>query len=466
MNNRKLLLVVSLILVLVVACAGPEKDSSEILVKFKPGTSADTMSEVHRQYGGRVTLVIPRIEVHVVEILASQVEHVLIAYNRNPHVEFAEINAPLDVAEVPDDTSFAQQWGMVKIQAPEAWDITHGSAGVNIAILDYGIDQDHPDVSSKITANANFTTSGTVDDLDGHGTHLAGIAGAVTGNNFGVAGVGYDSSLMNGKILRESVGGFSSWLANGMIWATDNGADVISISFITSGASGTLENAVNYAWDNGVVVVAAAGNNGNNTPQYPGAFANAIAVAATDSTDALAGFSSFGNWVNVAAPGVTIYSTLPGGTYGNRSGTSMAAPHVSGLVALLFAIAIDTNENGFVNDEVRSAIEATAEDIGVAGIGTGRINALLAVNSLSSTPATIGGNVTDVNTTLAIQGATVSDGTRNDITDVNGNYLIENVPAGTYTVTASAAGYQDGAQGVTVAAGDAFTADFALAASS
>ena len=188
----------------------------------------------------------------------------------------------------PVDAYFDKQWGMNKVQAPQAWDVTTGSGEVNIAILDTGIDLDHPDLAAKIVSSINFGDSPNADDSYGHGTHCAGIAAASTNNGVGVAGLGYDSTLMNVKVLRDNGSGYYSWVANGITWAADNGAEVISLSLGGSSASSTLENAINYAWDKGVVIVTAAGNNGNSNPFYPAYYANCIAVAGTDANDNLA----------------------------------------------------------------------------------------------------------------------------------------------------------------------------------
>ncbi len=363
-------------------------DYTEILVKFKPGTDVSVIAQVHRQNGGRVVDAIPQIGVQVVEVPASQVANRLASYGSSPFVAYAERNGQGQVAAVPDDPNFGQQWGLTKVQAPQAWDITHGSSSVQIAVLDTGIDQDHPDLAAKIVASANFTTSPTLNDAQAHGSHVAGIAAAITNNATGVAGLGYDSTLMIAKVIRDNGSSLTSWVAQGITWAvdgpdgnpaTDDGAEVINMSLVFSSPSSVLEDAVNYAWDHGVVLVAAAGNEGNTIPQYPAAYSNVIAVAATTADDTLASFSSYGNWVDVAAPGDNIYSTVPNDNYGYKDGTSMASPHVAGLAALLFTGVTDVNGNGFRNDEVRNLIESTADDIGVSGIGHGRINAYKAV---------------------------------------------------------------------------------------
>jgi thermitase len=437
-----------------------EGNLAQILVKFQPGTSASTIAEVHCQNGGRVVEVIPQIGVQVVEVLASQLEEKLAAYLSHPSVEYAEPNSQAQIMATPNDSGFGGQWNMSQIQAPQAWDISHGSSTIAIAILDTGIDQDHPDLSPKIIANVNFSSSPSCDDYYRHGTHVAGIAAAITDNGMGVAGVGYDATLMNVKVFADDGSAGASALAQGIIWAADNGAEVININMIYGYPSITLENAVNYAWEKGAVLVAAAGNYGNSRPTYPGAFSNCIAVAATDADDNLASWSTYGDWVSVAAPGVSIYSTLPDG-YGYGSGTCMASPHVSGLAALLFTVVTDTNGNGRLNDEVRYAIESTCDDIG-AKVAYGRINAYKALLTSASSLGSISGTVTDVQISQPVEGATVSCGSREAKTDSSGSYVMAGVPKGSCTVTVSAPGYQSVSQGVSVTAGDTFTADFTL----
>ncbi len=324
----------------------------------------------------------------------------------NPKVEFVEPNHTARVFFTPNDTYFtARQWGFLNtgqvingvagkfdadIDAAGAWDTTKGLAAgspVKIAILDTGIDQDHDDLSDKLILQNNFSLSPTVDDLFGHGTHVAGIAAADTNNSKGVAGACPACTLLNVKVLDDDGSGDYGSVSDGITWAADNGAKVINMSFGGSWPSLTLENAINYAWNKGVVVVAAAGNCGCSSKSYPGAYSNVIAVAATNNKDKKASFSSFSNkWVDVAAPGVDIFSTLPnndyeiGGPhdYGYLSGTSMATPMTSGTVGLIWSSKYGTSAS-----KVRSRLQSTAQKI--TGTGTywsaGRINAATAVKN-------------------------------------------------------------------------------------
>jgi thermitase len=445
--------------------AAPVSDfsSQEILVKFKPHVTLPEVAQIHRQLGGQAKETIPGIGVQVVTVPKGQAKAKAKAYSSNPRVAYAEPNCIAQALAEPDDKYFGAQWNMQKVRVPEAWNVTTGSPNVIIAILDTGVDLDHPDLANKIVDNRNFTTSNTTDDIYGHGTHVAGIAAAITNNGIGVTGLGYSSSITNVKVLGDDGMGYWSWIAQGIIWAADNGAEVINLSLGGSDASSTLEGAINYAWSKGVVVVAAAGNNGNMVPVYPAYYANCIAVAATDASDARPLWSNYGDWVDVAAPGSGILSTFKNDNYVYMSGTSVATPHVAGLAALVFTTVSDTNGDGKLNDEVRSRIEATCDDIGVTGIGYGRINAAQAVGDVAPVlPGRISGQVTDAQNGSPIVGAAVSDGTRTTTTDTAGTYAIVDVPPGAYQVIASREGYQSSSLTVTVLSGTTGAANFSL----
>lgn len=442
--------------------ASPER----ILVQFRPGASLPQVAEAHRQMGGKAKEVIPGVGVQVIEVPRGHAIARARAYSAHPLVTYAEPDRAARATGSPDDPWFANQWGMVRVQAPEAWEVTTGSAAINVAILDTGIDTAHPDLAARIVDSRNFTSSVTVEDVYGHGTHVAGIAAAITNNGIGVAGLGYSSSIMNVKVLGDDGIGLYSWIIQGIVWAVDNGAHVINMSLGGPIASSALEDAVNYAWDNGVVVVAAAGNYGGSEPFYPAYYVNSIAVAATDSYDNRAAWSNHGDWVDVAAPGVTIASTLDGGGYGYKSGTSMASPHVAGLAALVLSVVDDVNGDGRLNDEVRARIEANCDDIGVSGIGWGRINAYRAVTGENPPPpppvGSITGTVRDSFDDLPIAGATVSCGSRVVVTDSGGEYIVEDLPEGEYAVLVAAAGYDSVSQTIAVPGGETSLADFAL----
>jgi thermitase len=277
------------------------------------------------------------------------------------------VSSPETVSSSSDSYP-AQRWGVGKIEAPQAWQIAKEGESIIVAVLDTGIDGNNQYLAGRVLAEVNFSDSPTGDDLYGHGTHMAGTIAAVSPGCW----------LMNVKVA-DDLGRCEPWVvARGIIWAVDHGAQVINISLCTE-SSPDLEEAVNYAWSQGALIVAAAGNFGGSTLVYPAYYPNCLAVAATDESDSLALLSSHGDWVDVAAPGFNIYSELPHDEYGYKSGTSSAAAHVSGVAALVFTVAEDSNGNGLINDEVREAIEDSCSPIGADGVGQGRVNALAAV---------------------------------------------------------------------------------------
>jgi thermitase len=440
----------------------PQSAPERILVRFKPGVGPAETAQIHRQYGGHVEEVIPGIGIQVVNVPKGQLTGKVRSYSSNGKVAYAEPDFLAQAVDSPDDPYFGRQWGLTRVEAPQAWEVTTGSSNINIAILDTGVDQDHPDLAAKLISNKNFTTSATVDDVHGHGTHVAGIAAAITNNGIGVAGLGYTSTIMNVKVLGDSGSGYYSWIIWGIAWAADHGAEVINMSLGGSSSSSALEDAINYAWSRGVIVVAAAGNSGSTPPSYPAYYNNCMAVAATDVNDAKPSWSNYGDWVDVAAPGASIYSTLKDNSYGYKSGTSMASPYVAGLAGLVFATVSDSNGDGKLNDEVRNRIETTCDDIGLSGIGYGRINAARAVESVTVLPGKIAGQVTDAQDGSAISGVQLTDGTRTALTDAAGMYTIDDVSPGTYQVVACKEGYEDSPLTVDVLSGNTAIANFSL----
>jgi thermitase len=278
------------------------------------------------------------------------------AWNRIAHLEH-QSRAPSELW-ITNDPYADQQWALTEVQALTLWGISTGNRGILVAVLDTGIDTKHEDLKGKVVAEVNFTDSPTPYDIYGHGTHIAGIIAANSNNGIGITGVAPESRLMNVKVANDKRQCQASAVAHGIVWAVDKGAHVINISLQFAEPSAELENAVNYAWSQGAVIIAAAGNEGGQSPVYPAFYENCIAVAATSQDGSLAPLSNRGDWVDVAAPGFNIYSTLPNNSYGYKSGTSFAVAHISGLAALLFDVVRDTNGDNKINDEVRAAIES------------------------------------------------------------------------------------------------------------
>jgi subtilisin family serine protease len=278
----------------------------------------------------------------------------------------------------PDDTYYDREWGLEAVDAPGAWSREYGCSSVLLAVIDSGVDLDHPDLADKLRVDIDWdfvNDDSDADDDYGHGTHVAGIAAAATNNDRGVAGIGWETSVLPLKVLDADGSGWGSDMAEAIVYATNHGADVINMSLMASAPCPTyIQDAVDYAHASGVTLVAIAGNQGANVENFPANCDHVIGVAATEPGDSVATYSSFGDHVDVAAPGSAIYNTTMGGGYGYKSGTSMAAPMVSGLAALL-----RNAFPGYTPDQIASAILDNADDLGDVGwdahTGCGRINA-------------------------------------------------------------------------------------------
>jgi subtilisin family serine protease len=308
-------------------------------------------------------------------------------------------------------------WGIQKVDAPAAWN-TNTGAGVIVAVVDTGIDYNHPDIASNVWINKGEIPNNGIDDdhngyiddvrgwdfigatytdpqqsnnpIDGngHGTHVAGTIAAVGNNGIGVVGVAWNAQVMAVKGLDNSGTGIDSTLGPAILYAANNGADIISASWGSTSYSATIADAITYAYDLGAVIVVAAGNNSEDALNfYPAALPNVITVAASDPYDNLASFSNYGSKIDVAAPGVDILSLQAAGTalgavvspgYMRLSGTSMATPHVSGLAALILS-----QNATYSNEDVRQVLRVSATDVGPPGydlsFGYGRINAQAAL---------------------------------------------------------------------------------------
>ena len=317
-------------------------------------------------------------------VVATLPESAIEALSKNPNVKYIEPDAYVQfitgqiIEPAAKPSKQVIPWGVDRIDADLAWATSTGT-GVKVAVVDTGIQKRHRDLKANIKGGYNCIAETTdFNDDHGHGTHCAGIIAAVD-NKIGVVGVAPEAWLYGVKVLDATGSGYLSDCIEGIQWCVDNGMDVASMSWGGYGNWPSLQDACDAAWAAGVVLVAAAGNDAYLTPDMvPAGYSSVIAVSATDSNDNLAYFSNYGNEIELAAPGVSIYSTLPKGKYGYKSGTSMACPHVSGVAALILAI-----YPTYTNDQVRQKLWNTAEDLGAPGwdiyYGYGLVDAEAAV---------------------------------------------------------------------------------------
>lgn len=318
---------------------------------------------------------LPQIGVWVLEAPPGREDAVRAALAASGEFEHVEPDAVASPGQDPNDPCYPSQWHLRKIQAPGAWSLSAGSASVTVAVVDSGVEAGHPDLAGKIVPGWNFL-NGTADtsDVFGHGTSVAGAAAANSNNATGIAGVAWEARVMPLVALDANDRALYSDIARAILYAADHGVRVINVSLGGPTPSDALQSAVDYAWGRGAVVVASAMNASNATPQYPAACDKVLAVAATTALDTLAPFSSFGGWVDLSAPGSSVLTTLAGGKYAYRNGTSFAAPQVAGVAALLLAV-----RPGLTAEELVGILLQTCDDLGAPGFdpsfGWGRLNA-------------------------------------------------------------------------------------------
>ena len=392
----------------------PQYLENQVVVGFQPGAAASAVAEAHRQAGATPMRRLDAIGAVVVNTNNRSVQATVASYQANPNVRYAEPNylrlmiIPNEGVDPPTALNikyWEEQYGLhsegqsiyvdewtgqpgaiqtvddADIDAPEGWDIHKGTALTTVAILDSGVQCTHPDLDGKCVAlPINLGPSDTVEDVIGHGTLVASVVGAKTDNGLGLAGVSWGTGLASVKVCYE----YYDWLfgllglcdsaasAAGMIHAADQGYQVVNMSYAGPDVSQVELDGVNYAWNNGVVLVAAASNNYSQTAMYPASFPNVIGVAATDWFGNLAGFSNFGPTVSMSAPGAKIFVAYPQeacpvidpeGCYGWADGTSFASPMVAGAAAVVSSYI----GPGATNVQVRNALQSGAEAGGPLG---------------------------------------------------------------------------------------------------
>lgn len=375
--------------------------SDELIVKIKPGADAAAVEEDLEAEGNAIIDTIPELGIVVLRlppnVPVSSAEAVIAEV---PDVEYVEKNYIVYADLTPNDPGYGNQSGYFnRIDAPQAWDNITGDPDVVIAVLDTGVRSTHQDIGKLVqgcntTGSFSETNCGSDSgDVHGHGSGVAGTAAALTNNGTGVAGVCWGCSVMPVKVLGDTGSGSTTDVIQGIIYAANyainnqNERVIINMSFgrtCSGGITTSEQNAIDFAWNNNVLVTTSAGNTANSSTQCPANANNVIAVSATTNSDNLASFSSFGNDVDLAAPGVSIYNVrgVNNSAYTFWSGTSFSSPITAGIAGLVWSA-----NPSLTNAEVDQMLRDTAEDIGDPFLfGDGRVNADLAVEAAIGGP--------------------------------------------------------------------------------
>ncbi len=365
----------------------------QILVQPRAGLSEKEFDKILKTQNSKRMGKLQQINVHIISVPANAEFAVVKALSNNKNISFAEVNAYLEpTATTLNDPSLSLAWQIPKIGTPSAWDYASGE-GVLVADCDTGVDSDHPDLVANLDASLGWNTASNNnvwEDINGHGTSTTGVMAAVGNNSTGAAGIAYKTRVIPVRVSNDSKGGASiSALASCVTYAADKGARGANLSYSGVCGSSTIFSAASYMRNKtGGVVVAAAANSGSEIAYANNA--NITCVSATDSSDRLASFSSYGNYVDVAAPGVSTYLTRMGGGYGYASGTSFSSPITMGVYALMMQA-----NPALTPSQLDEILFSTAVDLGTSGwdkyFGHGRIDAaaaVLAAASISSSDST------------------------------------------------------------------------------
>jgi thermitase len=324
--------------------------------------------------GGTEVSSIPELRLHVVEVPADIVDVAVAEYSSDPRVQSVDRDHSRDAEATPNDPAYGAQWALPQIGWDQVYGTTSATGSATIAVLDTGVQ------SSDVPTGPGWSAFGSDPAVDpnGHGTWVASIAAATPDNGEGVAGVGFDGvNVMPVQVLSADGTGQDSDIIAGLVWAADHGANVAGMAFSNPGYSQALQDAVNYAWNHGVVVVAAAGNDGATTPNYPAGDAKVVGVGATDQNDQLWSGSNSSNAVFLTAPGVDIKADSVSGGTDSITGTSASAAVVAGAAAQVFAADPYASPGTIVGRLARNADPD-------GDIGNGRVNLARALRDDSS----------------------------------------------------------------------------------
>src|SRR5689334_10880976 len=355
-----------------------------ILVQPNAGLPDDDLAKILKTHGSKSLGKINGLDVHVVELPENANEKAVAnMLAHNPHFKFAEVDAVVaPSATTNDPLAASSEWQLPKINAATAWNTSTG-AGITVAVLDSGVQSNHPDLQANLVPGWNvYNNNSNTNDVNGHGTAVAGAIAAVGNNGIGDVGVAYHARIMPIRMTDASCNTTLSIVANALTWAADHGADVANISYSNLYKSSTVISAATYLRNKGGETVVSANNGGINegTANTP----SMIVVSATDQNNALASFSSWGPMVDLAAPGVQVGTTLWNSGYGWGTGTSFATPIVAGTVALVMSA-----NPSLTPSQIENALFSTATNLGAAGydiyFGYGLVNAAGAVAAAVNT---------------------------------------------------------------------------------
>ena len=376
-----------------------------ILVMPRAGLPEKELAKILGEHGGKGRK-IGQSDLYIVDLPGNASEKAVAArLAHHPAFKFAEIDQEVEPALIPNDPYYGSAWHLPKIGAPSAWDNSLGS-GVIIAILDSGVDSTHPDLATELVPGWNFyENNSNTSDVYGHGTKVAGAAAAAGNNALGVASVAARAKIMPIRVSGSN--GYATWsaISQGLIYAADRGVRVANASFLGLTDSSSTRSAAQYMKNKGGLVVVSGGNTG--VQQNYAATTSMIPVSATDGNDARTSWSSYGNYIALAAPGAGIWSTTKGGGYGAVSGTSFSSPVTAGVVALMMAA-----KPTLSNTQIESLLYSTAVDLGTPGrdpyYGYGRVNAARAVQAAAGTALAADTQAPGVSITSPAGGSTVT----------------------------------------------------------
>jgi thermitase len=367
---------------------------NEVVVKFRKHPTASQLQQIQTDIKSKK---MQKLGLNYVFRAETMEAKQLMNYFKKWNVDYTEPhflyltneNTPSPAINAPNDLLYSKyQWNLPIIETNVGWNVGKGSENVIVGVVDTGADLNHPDLQGRLQTGYNVVdpASPPMDDV-GHGTHVAGIISALVNNGEGVAGMTWYNPVMPVKVLDQTGAGNTYNVAQGIIWAADHGAKVINMSLGNYADANFLHDAIKYAFNKDIVLIAASGNDNTEQPGYPAAYPEVLAVAASDSTKQRASFSNFGDYIGVTAPGVNIPSTYPHNQYAALSGTSMASPHVTALAALIRS----TNPQ-LKNTEVMDIMRNTAEDLGTQGkdkyFGYGQIDVIRALREAEGLSAT------------------------------------------------------------------------------